>query len=408
MNFHFLPALTLDTKWSPGGSASMQRIRSDRTEEALVNWMDERIRGTSAFYPHVLISYYGLRDIPLQLPEDGFILGDSGGFSVTRYRIEGLDPIAGIDPIDVLRWQARLCRVGVIIDVPPIDLHGNQKWETGLEGTLQTVRRSVSLYEEMKRENLAPRFRWWGVVHGWTDKQRDLWWREVSQIYPFTDEGEGWAIRARPTAHDPISIAWCLRWLGMKGITHTHFFAALGSTSSATIIVLGPRAGLEFATVDSTGMISTYARNRGIMIPDNNGLSYTTIKESIALPIGVDRSRRTYREARDYCLEKCTCFACKDLQEKAKDAQHPIHLGKGEKRWVLGASLYWNYYFEFHNLLVMKSVVENQKKEAARDPDKMLREILGDKYGQVIRAFEGQEATRTQTGTARSLLDWID
>ena len=144
------------------------------------------------------------------------------------------------------------------------------------------------------------------------------------------------------------------------------------------------------------------------MVPNQDGLNYTTIKESVQLPQGVDKKNRTYREARDWLLERCNCYSCLRLQEAAKDPRHPVHLGEDSRRWVLGASLYWNYYFEFHNLLVMKTVVENQKREADLHGDKMLRTVLNSKYHPVVRAFLGQEAARVNTGIQRSLLDWIE
>ena len=206
-------------------------------------------------------------------------------------------------------------------------------------------------------------------------------------------------MRARPTAHDPVSIAHGIHWLGKKKIKRTHFFAALGYRQAATVIVLAPQAGLETATIDSSGMVTTYARNRGIIIPTKNGLCYNTLKESIETPGGpkhlLDVDNRTYREGRDYLLNTCTCYSCQVMQEHAKDKQHPLHEGKGEQRWTTGASSsYWLFRFEFHNLLILRDIIENLKREAAIDPDALLKEVLGDQWVTVVRASEGQEPLR--------------
>jgi len=402
MIFHFLPALTLDTRWSPGGSASRQRLKRKETSLHLLNCMDEELREKGGYYPHALISYYGLRRVALRFPQDAFILGDSGGFSVMRYGMGGLDAT------QVLRWQSQLCTVGVLIDRPPADTQGVPlNWEETLGTTINNTQRALPIYEKLRTKIPQLSFRWWGVVHGWRDDQRDTWWKRISEVYPFTDEGEGWAIRARPVAHDPVDIARCIRWLGSKRITRAHFFAALGFQQAATVLVLGQEIGLEVATIDSSGMTSTYARNRGIMIPTANGLRYTTLKESVESPTGVDPDKRTYREARDYLLTHCPCYSCESLRTDAKYAKHPLHLGADSKRWVIEASAYWNFRFEFHNILILRDIISKQEQEARTNPDALLREVLGEKYGRVFRAFHGQEPFRAESNESRSLLDYL-
>jgi len=403
MDFYFLPALTWGGIWGPGGSASRQRLKRRKSSLNLSNCMDEDLRAEGGYYPHALVSYYSFRRIALQFPKDAFILGDSGGFSAMRYGMGGLDPT------QVLRWQNRLCTVGVLIDMPPCDIRGVPRgWAKALNTTTDSTRRALPLYETFRTKNQNS-FRWWGVVHGWTDIQRDIWWNQISAVYPFTDQGEGWAIRARPTAHDPVDIARCIRWLGTKGITCAHFFAALGFQQAATVLVLGQEAGLHTATIDSAGMTSAYARNRGIMVPSVDGLKYTTLKESVDNPTNVDLDHRTYREARDYLFEQCQCFSCKSLRTDAKDPKHRLHLGADSKRWVTKAGSYWTFRFEFHNILILRDIIEKQQHEARTNPDAFLREILGSKlkYRRVLRAFHGQEPLRGETNESPTLLDYL-
>ncbi|KKL73278.1 hypothetical protein LCGC14_2076520, partial [marine sediment metagenome] len=398
------------TRWCPGGIASPQytgsipRTTSPLQELRFSNWMDEELRGTPAFYPDVLISYYYFRDISLQLPRDGFVFGDSGGFSIRKFgmaRSTGPAHQRRVDPVDVLRWQAKLCDVGVILDSPPKAPGGElvrladgvsaqqgsfnaHTWEYGITTTLKNTKRALPFYEKLRKENNP--FRWWGVIQGLTNEQRDIWWKEVGAVYPFTDEGEGWAIRMQPVSFNPVYVAQGLRWLQQHKITHTHFLAAASPLAVATIIVLGERAGLEVTSCDSTAG-TIHAINRSVVLPSQDGMGYSEIEE-----------KRGETQGQRFLLEKCPCISCAQLREDQR--QYPDLLS-GEY------NEYWLHRFIFHNLIVFFNIFRTVAVEAKTHPDHLLRTILGPRYGNVLRAFDGRESVQTAEGMPRSLTEWL-
>ena len=424
MEFHFLPAMAKPVcRWTPAGIASAQNIGKTRTKNPFQklpcnNWMDEVLRGTPMYYPHMLISYYYFRNMAVQFPADGFIFGDSGGFSVLRYgmgRPEGVylgnkNILKGsgaaahqrrIDPVDVLHWQSKICTAGVLLDMPPVNLKGERIWRVACATTLQNTKLAVTLYEKLRRDNTP--FRWWGVAHGWTEEHLDNWWGAVSKVYPFTDEGEGWAIRARPTSHDPVAVTRRLRWIQRRKITRAHFLAAASPAAMAAIIVLGPEAGLEFASCDST-VGTAQAKNRTLMLPTADGLGFKQLAET-----------GDARNARDYLL-KCPCGSCEQLRKDA-DAWPTVVGGKFNE--------YWTLRFVFHNMLTVFKLVATLEAEAKIDGHALLRAVMDSQpargsarptRGRVLRAFAGQEpmnqaryskdSAQWETGIPRSILDW--
>ncbi len=273
--------------WYPGGTFPPWDVP---------NWFDARLKGTPGYYPHALISFHTWHEWQHKpFPEEGFLFGDSGGFSIMTKGVV-------INPREVIRWQAATCKVGAILDVPPIDSRGNRFFEEGLAGTLSNIKVALPFYREQRAAGTA--FRWWGVVQGWTTQELQRWWEQVSRVYPFTDEGEGWALKPRPNI-TPTSTARVLRFVAQHPeIKRIHLLATTGVGAVATLITLGAASGLELASYDSTTFI-LMAINRGLLKIDEDGLGWSNESE-----------RGGERQLRDYLLETCQCAACTQLRDE--------------------------------------------------------------------------------------------
>jgi len=389
VKFLFLPALSSQlTRFMPGGLASAQyagkptRSSSPMQRLRCPNWMDEQVRGTQAYYPHVLASYYYFRNIALALPKDGYVFGDSGGFSLMRHDGEERAGVAPhqrrLDPVDVLEWQARLCSVGALVDKPPVDGSGNRIWELALTITAKNARDAAEAYPCVRER--FPDFRWWGVVHGRDGNDLERWYQAIRAIYAFEAPGEGWAFKPRP-ASDPVGTARCLSFIRQHPeITRAHFFAAASPQAVAVICALGAGCGLEFASADAETS-GNLARNRKLLrpTPDCWGYRYGLAE------VGEERT------CRDYLLWKCTCFSCQALREDAERFPEVV-MGKYNE--------YWLHRFHFHNHLAQVRVMQNIIEAAANQPDALLRAVLGKGYGPVLRVFDGQPDQAALPATA--------
>jgi len=346
------------------------------------NWMDPRLKGTAGYYPHALASYYhwrGLQHRPF--PEDGFLFGDSGGFTVMTGDVS-------IDPRDVIDWQVKNCTVGAILDVPPIDKHGDKMYEEGLERTCKNIRVALPRYEKHLAEK--GKYRWWGVVHGWTVDELDRWWATVSKIYPFTGEGEGWAFKPRPNITSRTT-ARVLHFIKQHDeIKRAHLLMTTGVDAVATLLCLGPEAGLEFASYDST-TFTLMATNRSLIDPTEDGLAWEMTRE-----LKEDRRQRSRLQ------KHCQCFSCEQLRGDIE--RYPDLLPNNE-----GWTGYWVFRFAYHNLLSQLQVFGNLRKLIQQDgSERALETVLGKKdAGAALRAFEGREAFKDESGSSRGLLDLI-
>ncbi len=405
--FLYLPALADGvTRWIPLGRRSAQNLATSKTRNPLQklsfeNWMDESVQGTPAYYPDVLITYYYFRDRAISFSKDAYVFGDSGGFSVMRYgmgnkvpfytvggvpctllkRYAGAPHQQSVDVVDVLRWQETNCNVGVILDMPPVDTKGNKILGEAQTVTLSNTKRALPTYLQMRREGTA--FRWWGVVHGWTEKQMEQWWNKVSEIYPFVDDGEGWAFKARDPSSNPIAIANCLHFIKDHNMKRAHFLAAAAPGAAATMMVLGAQAGLELLTSDSQ-TADVAARNRHVIQPTQDGLAITPIQER-----GKDDVGRRY-------LRQCNCYSCSQIPHDQE--AHPALVNGGYNE-------YWTHRFIFHNNIMLFQLMSRLQKEADTNPDALLRTVLGDDtYSAVLKAFDGRHPITHPEGIDRPLL----
>jgi hypothetical protein len=321
-------------------------------------------------YPHALISYVHWRK-PFQFPEGAHIFGDSGGFSLragSRSR--------KLDAIDVLHWQATLCTVGCILDLPPRGMD----WAQALRVTVAHTVQALPKYRQLRADR-SP-FRWWGVLHGNNETQVREYHDAITAVYPFSGDGEGWAIRAGPQVNI-YSVARSLRVLKQLRITRAHFLAATDQKVIAVMLALGPIAGLELLTYDSTYAMKT-GSNRLAFIPREDGLKFRLLKE-------VDAERK----ARDFLLHECPCRVCAYMRERSArvwKAQRELTARK------FGG--WWSGWFQQHNLHIQQKLTAAQADAAQSDPDALLRAMLSEReYAVVMRVFHesGHEPRSAQS-----------
>lgn len=348
----------------------------------VVGWWDEPPMN----YGHVLISYVHWKP-SYHFPKGCYVFGDSGGFSLATGRV------SKIDPIDVLEWQASMCTVGCVLDSPPNSPGKNSHriWHSGLDETLKRTERALPVYRQMRKQGTA--FRWWGVLHGNTEAEVREYYEKMCAIYPFEDEGEGWAIRAEPFVNI-YCVARSLRILKHLGIKKAHFLAATSQDVIAVLLALGPEAGLELLTYDSAYAVKS-GFNRHIFRPNEDGLTF-----SIQSEYGEDT------EGREWLRLKCPCAVCAHMRQRAEvvpKAQRELLQSK------FGG--WWSTWLQFHDLHIQERLTEAQAQFAAKDPDGLLKKILTEKeYTLVRRIFEedGHEPKSiVKTGTSRSLFDLL-
>lgn len=350
------------------------------------NWLDQRLKDTTAYYPHALIAYPHWKTIEHRpFPKEGFLMGDSGGFTVMTLGVN-------IDPREVLLWQVReRCSAGMILDVPPVSPDKERIFTEALKATCENVRAARSLYIKAVGEKGRPPFKWWGVVHGWEPEELETWWKAVRNVYPFTEQGEGWGFKPRPNI-TPLTTARVMGWIKKHPeVKRAHFLMTTGVDAVAVLMCLGERAGLEFVTYDST-TFTLNATNRLLQTPAKDGLSWETANE-----------RKEQDHLRRYLIEKCTCASCEAIRGDVK--RYPDILEKNT-----GWTGYWVFRFAYHNLLCMLKVFAAVRELSKDDPDYALKQILGHtKANNVMKAFEGRYVFKANASVeGGGLLDHLE
>lgn len=342
------------------------------------NWLDPRTHGTPLHHPAILASYWlWKQDIPAELRDGTFIFGDSGGFSVVA---EG----ARISPAASLRWQIRNCTVGPILDIPPYDFGGKsrfvgaaaERFKESLRRTVHNVQTGLPIYEKAREDGIG--FRWWGVVQGEARDQMEAWYKAVSAVYPFADEGEGWALSAYP-ANTPLAIAWTFGLARDVGLKRVHVFKTAELSSVGTIIALAHMAGIESVTNDSA---SSYinAANRNMLVPSKDGLD--------AVWMGVHRAG--WEVLRDTLAERVPHSPIPELWTQGMEAGAP-------ERFNVAM-------LAMHNLWAHRTTTTRMMEMAADDPRKLLNRCLGADVGEVLREYQGVIRTPAAKGRV-SLFD---
>jgi hypothetical protein len=293
-------------------------LLSNQWASSEMSSMDLRLRGTEAFHPYALASYWYWRRQQFEWEPEHFIFGDSGGFSAMTLG-------AQIDPRESFSWQIRYCTVGAVLDTPPV-----RQWSAFRECLARTVAATAAglpLYLAA-RERGTP-FRWWGVVHGRTTDELDEWYRAISKVYPFTDENEGWAFKPMTEGsrtNDPEAMRRVLTFIETRRIRKAHFFATSGRNAVETLAFYGPGAGLEWASVDSTSTIQAGARRR-LLVATPGGWAMLQGKAAV---------RRM--------VEQCSCRSCDLLRQDVR-----------EQPDLINTSNYLRDRMMFHNTLLMVS-----------------------------------------------------
>lgn len=358
-----------------------------------MNWMDPNSREAGAYHPFALLSYYHWRTARFRFEPDTFVFGDSGGYSIATLG-------ANIDPVSSLRWQILNCSVGVILDVPPYISQGSavlggsasSNWGKALRTSALNTQKALPVYLEAREQGTD--FRWWGVAHGETPEQLDEWYDRIADIYPFSDEGEGWALKVHP-ANDTVQLARVLRWVKSKGIKRVHFLQMTGTPALATLFAYAEESGLEFASYDSASS-SFSGINRTVFVPHSGGWGYEPLSEKYRETGGEDR------KARDYLMNTCDCTSCDWLRKDMEE--HREHLETPQPRTGT-IEEYWKYRMIFHNTLLTIQTHRALEEAVAEDPDGILRTLLGKNRMRVLRALRHQEARIVTQGTPVSLWD---
>lgn len=339
-------------------------------------------------YPHGLISYVHWKKA-YEFPEGAYIFGDSGGFTLRSPSIALTGKGKALDPVALLDWQISLCTTGAILDLPPrnfITGRGSRLWDKALTITKRHVERALPTYLERCREGTC-KFRWWGVAHGNTEDELVAWYRAVADVYPFADEGEGWAVRAEPNVNI-YTVARTLRTLQRLKVKRAHLLAATAQEVTALLFVLGPEAGLDLVTYDSAYAIKDGFNRQGFR-PASDGLSWSTMRE-----IGDEDT------VRRYVIDECECAACVWMRRRSEEFERGR---EGIRAKVFGG--WMSTWLQMHNLNIQRLTLENQAREASHD---LLRELLGHKnYYKVLRVFAYGDTEIVPTGTDRSLLDLL-
>lgn len=344
-------------------------------------WLDQSALG----YGHCLVSYVHWK-MPFIFPEGCYIFGDSGGFSL---RSPTMAHKLKIDPVDVLRWQEATCTVGCILDLPPKGLT-QRIWHRGLDVTVEHTKRALPVYLKMRKEGTA--FRWWGVLHGNNEEEVREYHKAISKVYPFNDEGEGWAIRPEPFVNS-YATARSLRILQHLKITRAHFLAATSQDVISVLLALGPEAGLQFLTYDSAYAVKS-GFNRHTFKPENDGATFTIITEEGDENYG-----------RQWLLKECPCPVCAHMRVRSQECDK----GRKELHQVKFAG-WWSTWLQFHNIYIQQKLVEKQAALAEQDGRKFLREQLPQDAATILRIFaeDGHEPSSiTPRGTSVGLLDFL-
>jgi hypothetical protein len=363
-------------------------------------WFDE----APIDYGHGLLSYMTWRShrAPVAFPEGVHIFGDSSGFSLIG------KPTERLDSIDVLLWQKATCSVGAILDRPPRKAK-RRDFDACLAFTMGNVKRALPRYQRSLDSGHA--YRWWGVLHGNTEDEALQWYEALSAVYRFDLEGEGWGVYPGPQAN-PYTVARTCRILRSLGITRAHFFACTGQDVIATILAIGPMAGLEFVTFDSMSFaVASMHRYWFAAVRPNDAKLGRTSQVTPDVPhIVANRTRGgTYYEfenlrcldemAEEFCLA-CPCRVCRWLQDNSEITVAP---GKNTPSGWRDTAI------ALHNVHIQQQAIERQKMLANKDPAGFLVTSLGQTTAaSVLRIFENQESdsivtTRRQPGLLAGL-----
>lgn len=341
-----------------------------------IHWLDPAF--SDVYYSHVLLSYFHWEKFPWEFRETETVFGDSGGYSLVTRR-------AKIDPEQVVRWQIRNCTRGVMLDIPPyrsssIQFAGAaaQHWGESLKRTLMNVTRACPYY--LKARDAGSKFRWWGVVQGETLDQMEIWHDAVHAVYPFTGEGEGWALAPKPST-DVLSITRYMRFATEREIKNVHLLQVTGPKAVALLLALGQLGGFHLVTFDSASAARN-AINRGGIVPRDGGRDFTYVKQK------GDTGEVTEM------MRGCSCPSCTWWREDL-GVDYDLRDAEFTHRILL------------HNHLIMAECFIRLHVAAVADPEALLRWAAGRLYGAVLREWGGSLSSAKSQHSTVSIFDHL-
>jgi hypothetical protein len=248
-NFTYVPAEV------PGACSMNKNIFwFDKGHKQELGWW----KPTSIFkYPRILISAHYGQDWPqlrndLEFPDDGLIIGDSGGFQLMSLK-EWSKKDIHIDPVKVFEWQKNNCNIGFPLDYPPFE-DSEEAFNKSISISDKNFQIAEDLYEiylqDCLREEQTP-MKLYNVLQGYGfDKRKlDRWYTMASKYKNMTNTG--WAFGLKPWA-TPINIAYQAMYMFEKGFKENfHFFAVSGSKTIPVMCYLARY--IDNITSDSSG-----------------------------------------------------------------------------------------------------------------------------------------------------------
>ncbi len=308
------------------------------------DWMDPRLP-KDVRHPYALVSFAYWSRARFRFEHDEFVFGDSGGYSVLTQGRQ-------FDPLDVLRWQVRNCTVGCLLDTPPFAETRHSRavgFPEGLRQTLSAAGRGIAAYRAAL--DAGSPFRWWGVVHGKTEDQLSEWFEAVRRVYPFDAPGEGWCFKPHPL-NDSEAVARILAFCWERGIRNIHLFGTGKRTAIETLFALGPGAGIDRATYDTTSPV------------------LAAVYRNLRIPVGYghheyepERFRQTgSRPMREYMIHECPCISCRFVRQDLAESP-PALLDES----------YWRLRMTFHNCLALLDEYRELERRYASGTDRVTR-----------------------------------
>lgn len=208
-------------------------------------------------YPHVLVSAFYGQDWPdlrkdLEFPDDGIIIGDSGGFQLMSLKEWSKKDIT-IDPVRVFNWQAKNCDIGFPVDYPPFE-----NTEAAFEKSIGISDKNFEIAENLyidylskNQLNLKSQFLLYNVLQGYGfDKRKlDQWYAMATKYKNMSDTG--WAFGCKPEAK-PMMIAYQAMYMYEKGHKKNFHFLAVSGSRTIPIMCYLARY-IDNITSDSSG-----------------------------------------------------------------------------------------------------------------------------------------------------------
>ncbi len=313
-------------------------------------------------YPYMLISYGVISDRgefgrfnwveENKVPDDTFILTDSGGFQISTKDLEAT-------PREAIEWQKESGDAGLIMDSPPRgrwtdDEKKDCNWDF-FKKTAKETRQNIEYIQDEVEEN---KDFFYGVLHGRTPEEFDYWWEECIEPFDF----DKIAYAPRPPGN-PMSSSLGLSYLAEKDVQNVHVLGVLGYQVMPVMYYAGNSFKKLYFDASSFSTPGKYAQMY------NQYLSK------------VDIGRTAKRNGIDHSSFFCNCPVCQFAEE------HNITYDRLSKEPSILISL--------HNLWIQ---LDYQKylRWASESREEMMRFLRKQSYDKTIRAIEFYEKSQEE------------